>query len=531
MRLAPDRLIVKTQVSLEKELIIRTRPEGAEIALLENKKLVELHHQHEDSSFNVGDIYLGRVKRLNPGLNAAFIDVGFKKDAFLHYTDLSPNIKTVVKFTGISIHGKRKIELEKFRFEPQIVKTGKINNALIKKTALLVQILKEPISTKGPRLTCEITLSGRYLVLAPFGNTVGISRKITSADERKRLIRLIESIRPKNFGIVIRTVAENKTVADLHEDLTDLVNKWKTVVEKLNNQHPPKQILGEIDKTSGLLRDILNDSFSKVVVNDKAMLHEVKDFVGKIEPQKAKIVQAYNGKRPIFETFGVAKQIKSLFGKTVTMGSGAYLIIEHTEAMHVIDVNSGQKISNVKDQETNALNVNLEAAEEAARQMRLRDLGGIITIDFIDMKKPENKRKLVSAVRKAMKPDRAKHTILPLSKFGIMQITRQRVRPELNISTSEVCPACNGSGIIGPSLLVLDEIERKLDYLVNSQNKKNILLKVHPFTFAYLKEGIISRFRKWRLKYSRALKLGKDNDFHLMEFRFYDETGEEITLE
>jgi len=516
---------------VEKELIIRATPSGVEIALLEDHRLVELHQESEDSRFNVGDIYLGRVKRINPGLNAAFVDVGYKRDAFLHYTDLSPNIRSLLKFTRLSIAGNHKYaRLDNFPFEPKIVKTGRINNAISKKNPILVQILKEPISTKGPRLTCEITLAGRYLVLVPFGKSIGISRKIASAEERKRLVRLVESIKPANFGIVIRTVAQGKKVADLHEDLNALMEKWGKVSKKLSGKQPPKKIMGELDRTSGLLRDLLNESFTRIVVNEKPLLNDIKTFVSKIAPGKENIVTLHKGRAPIFDAYGITRQVKSLFGKTVTLPSGAYLVIEHTEAMHVIDVNSGPRTDNSVDQETNALQVNEEAAFEIARQLRLRDLGGIIIIDFIDMKNPANKRKLLATIRKAMETDRAKHTILPISKFGLMQITRQRVRPELNIVTSELCPTCHGTGKIGPTILIVDEIERKIDYLFKNQNLPLLKLHVHPFLYSYLKEGVVSRQLKWFWKYQRWVKLYKNNDFQLVEYHFFNKDNEEIDV-
>ena len=518
---------------LERELIIKCGSAGVEIALLEDKRLVELHKEDVENNFNVGDIYLGKVKKINPGMNAAFIDVGYKKDAFLHYTDLGPNIRSLVKYTNYALNGNTQYRhLENFKFEPEIVKTGKINNAISKKSPLLVQILKEPISTKGPRLTCEITLAGRYLVLAPFSNTIGVSKKISTLEERKRLFRLIESIRPKNFGVVIRTVAEGKGVAELHEDLQNLVKKWDEVSKKLVNATPPQIILSEINKTSSLLRDLLNESFSKVIVDDKAVAQEIKEFISRFAPGKTNIVSVHNNpKSPIFDAFGVTKQIKSAFGKNVTMDSGAYLIIEHTEALHVIDVNSGYKINNYTDQETNALNVNIESAEEIARQLRLRDLGGIITIDFIDMKNPANKKKVYQTMKNAMRNDRAKHTILPISKFGLMQITRQRVKPELNIVTSEVCPACLGTGNIEPSVLVIDEIERELENLVQKLHYKHLKLHVHPFIEAFLKKGFMSKQLMWFKKYNRWIKIYKNNDYQIVEYHFFDKNDEEIILE
>jgi ribonuclease G len=517
---------------VDKELIIKSGSEGVEVALLEDKNLVEFHRESTDNECKVGDIYLGSIKKINPGLNAAFLDVGHAKDAFLHYTDLGPQIRTLSKYTNFAINGNRQqLNLENFRFEPEIVKTGKINNALSKKHPLLVQILKEPISTKGPRLTCEITLAGRYLVLTPFNDTIGVSKKIESSEERKRLHRLIESIKPKNFGVVIRTVAQNKGVAELHDDLTSLLDKWTLIVKRLSGKKPTVKILSEIDKTSGLIRDLLNESFSKIVTNDKVLAADLKKAVAGMFPGKEKIISSYQGKAPLFDHYGITKQIKSLFGKSVTMGSGAYLVIEHTEALHVIDVNSGYKVSTNTDHETNVLNVNVESAKEIARQLRLRDIGGIIIVDFIDMKQPANKKALFQVMKDAMKNDSARHTILPVSRFGLIQITRQRVRPEISIETTETCPTCNGSGTIGPSVLIIDEIQRTLDQLLKLQNFKSLKLIVHPFIEAYLKKDLYAFQRKWFKKHSKWVRIESNIDYQMIEFHFFDQNSEEISID
>ena len=359
---------------MEKELVINASPTKVEIALLEDRKLVELHQQTTKSNFSVGDIFLGRVKKLMPGLNAVFVDIGHRKDAFLHYTDLGPPLRSLLKFTDDTMKGKQQsAPLDGFEFQPDIIKTGKVDQVLSKRDPILVQVLKEPISTKGPRLSCEITIPGRYMVITPFSNVVAISKKVTNSEERKRLQVLIESIRPKNFGIIVRTAAEGKKVADLHEEMRGLMGKWEQIHRQLIDANQPVKLLSELDKTSSILRDILNDSFNRIVINDKELYTSVKDYLGNIAPDQQKIINLHRGRKSIFETFGVNRQIKSSFGKTATMGSGAYLVIESTEAMHVVDVNSGPKMQR-KDQETSAMAVNMEAAEEIARQLRLRDI-------------------------------------------------------------------------------------------------------------------------------------------------------------
>ncbi|WP_068242231.1 Rne/Rng family ribonuclease [Hydrotalea flava] len=522
-------MYIKVAKFVNKELIINVSPSGVEIALLEDKKLVELHNEKADANFAVGDLYLGKVKKLIPGLNAAFIDVGFEKDAFLHYTDLSPYAHSILKFTQLAMHdkGEKPFDFSTFNIEPEIVKTGKINEVLNGKPNILVQILKEPIAAKGPRLSCELSLPGRFVVLTPFNEIVAVSKKIHSAEERKRLHKIVEAIRPKNFGVIVRTAAEGKSTAELHQDLIALNETWKQIQHNLKGAVAPAKILSEQDKTTSMLRDLLTVDFNRVVINDKNIYNDTKAYIQKIAPDKADIVTYYNGPLPIFDQYGVTKQVKGSFGKTVNLPSGAYLIIEHTEALHVIDVNSGYKsVSN--NQEENALQTNLEAAEEIARQLRLRDIGGIIVIDFIDMKLPDNKRKLQEAMEAYMQTDRAKHAVLPISKFGLMQITRQRMRPEVNINTSEICPACGGTGMVTPSILLEDEIEKRLQYLV-THGHKQIDLYVHPIVYAFLTKGWFrSIVKKWKMKFKIALKVMPNNNYSFIEYHFFDENEEEI---
>lgn len=518
---------------MEKELIINSNQKEIQLALVENKKLVELHNQSLNNNLIVGDIYLGKITKLLPGLNAAFVDIGYSnKDAFLHYTDLGPKLKSLIKFTDGAIKSSMPTHLLKdFSIEPEISKKGKINQVLNKGQNILVQVLKEPISTKGPRLCCEITIAGRYVVLTPFTDVVAVSKKITSEEERERLRRLIESIRPQHFGFIVRTAAEGKRVPELHEDITELVEKWGLIFKQLENANAPLKCLSELNKTKSLIRDFWNESFARIIVNDKRVEEEVISEIRKVAPQKTDIVKYYSGTRSIFDQYGITKQIKSSFGKTATMASGAYLVIESTEAMHVIDVNSGHKmVSN--DQEENALRVNLESAEEIARQLRLRDIGGIIIIDFIDVRKNENKAKLYQTMKEFMSSDNAKHTILPLSKFGLMQITRERVRPATKISTAEQCPVCSGSGKINPSILLIDDIKRDLEFIVKAQSPQKLSIRMHPFVNAFLQKGWWwnTMLMQWRKEYKLWIKIQPDNDYHMMMYRFFDGNDDEIRL-
>lgn len=516
-------------MAAQSELIINSSPSEVVIALLFERKLIELHREKRNKGFSVGDVYLGRVKKIMPGLNAAFIDVGYEKDAFLHYLDLGPQFSSLASFTSKVIQGKFKDPfLGNFQQEQDIDKGGKITSVLTANQHVLVQIAKEPISTKGPRITSELSIAGRYLVLVPFSDRVSVSQKIKTPEERDRLRKLVQSLRPKHFGVIVRTVAENQKVVDLENDLKELLAKWRKLVEEIPQSQPPKKIHGELDRTSAILRDILNASFQSIQIDDAILYDEIRNYLGNIAPDKAGIVKLYTGKTPIFEHFGVERQILSSFGRTVTMRSGAYLVIEHTEAMHVIDVNSGNRGRSDSTQEGNTLEVNLEAAAEVARQLRLRDMGGIIVVDFIDMVNPDHRKVLFDKIRDEMARDRAKNQVLPPTKFGLVQITRQRVRPQMDVTTAEKCPACRGTGEVESTILLGEEIETKLRFLLREQNGRNISLHTNPYIAAYFKQGFPSRRLNWFLSYRTWVKIVGIESYHLMEYRFYDRNQEEI---
>jgi ribonuclease G len=516
---------------VSKELIIDTSSSDVTIALLEDKKLVELNKEKSNPKFAVGDIYLGKVKKLMPGLNAAFVDVGYEKDAFLHYLDLGPQVRSLHKYLDASINRRGKfISFQKFKRESDIDKEGTIADVLVQGQLVMVQIAKEPISTKGPRLTSEISIAGRNLVLMPFHDKVSVSQKIQSSEERNRLKTLIQSIKPHNYGIIVRTVAEGKKVKDLDTELKGLVRKWENAFDNLRSIKPPFLFIGEINRTSAILRDILNVSFNSITVDDEVIFREIKEYIGTIAPEKEKIVKLHKGTEPIFEHLGVEKQIKSAFGKTVSFKNGAYLIIEHTEALHVIDVNSGNRSKTVNNQESNAFETNLAAADEIARQLRLRDMGGIIVIDFIDMQSGDHKLKITERIKEAMGNDRAKHSILPLSKFGLMQITRQRVRPEMHISTTEKCPTCHGTGEISPSILFFDKIENHITSILEKEKHNMLVLKLHPYVSAYLKRGLIPLHLKWRFRFKTRIKVISISSYDFLEYHLFDARGEEVVI-
>ena len=517
---------------MQSELIVDVQSSEISIALLEDSRLVSLQKETRNLAYAVGDIYLAKVKKLMPGLNAAFVNVGYDKDAFLHYLDLGSQFSSYSEFLEKALDKQQRPlpQVSKMTLLPDIDKHGTITDRLKQGQELMVQIVKEPISSKGPRLTTEISLTGRYMVLMPFSDKVSISQKIKSPEEKVRLRQLIKSILPKHFGVIVRTSAEGKRVAELNHEMKTLVKYWEDAVAKARTATAPALIFEEESRTVGVLRDIFSPNFESIHVNDREVYEQIRNYVSLIAPEKADIVKLYEGEQPIFDHFGITRQIKSSFGKTVSFKSGAYIIIEHTEALHVVDVNSGNRTKASADQESNALEVNLRAADEIARQLRLRDMGGIIVIDFIDMAKAEHRQALYDHMREIMANDRARHNILPLSKFGLMQITRQRVRTALDIETYETCPSCYGKGVVRPSLLFTDTLKEKLHYLIDDLQVTDFIMYVHPFVDAYIKKGLLSVYRRWRMELGRKFKILPDQSLAYLEYKVIDRDRNEIDL-
>ena len=514
--------------SMNKELIIRSSSNAVDFALLKDGKLIELHKEEEKGTqFQVGDIFIAKIRKPVPGLNAAFVNVGYEKDAFLHYHDLGPNLSSLLKFIKLVSAGKAKdYSLKNFPFEPEINKDGAIADVLSANQSVLVQIVKEPISTKGPRISSEISLAGRYVVLVPFSDRVSVSQKITSKEEKDRLKRLVQSIKPKGFGVIVRTVAEGKKVAELDKDLQNLMDRWSAMCKRLQTAHHPSKVLGELNKASSILRDVFNDTFTGIHVDDEELYLQTKDYLQEIAPDKVSIVKHYQSKElPLFEKYHIERQIKTSFGKTVSMPKGAYLIIEHTEALHVIDVNSGNRSNKAQSQEETALEVNLIAAAEIARQLRLRDMGGIIVVDFIDMQNADNRKQLYDFLKEEMSDDKAKHKILPPSKFGLIQITRQRVRPEVAIKTREEDPN-NENGEIEAPIVIVDKITDSVERII--KDHKNVVLNAHPFVAAYLEKGFPSVRMKWFIEHKRWVKIIPRDAYTYLEYHFFDKEGNEI---
>ena len=514
------------------ELIIDVQPKEVTIALLEDQKLVEFQKEGQDSKYSVGNIYAGKVKKIMPALNACFVDVGHEREAFLHYQDLGTHFLSLEKYVRqVASDQKKLAPMAKAVQRTQLEKIGSIQDVLELGQEVIVQIVKEPINTKGPRLTGEISFAGRFLVLIPFDDKVSVSSKIKSKEERARLKQLIQSIKPKNFGVIVRTVAEGKRAIELNNELNLLIESWNDSLVKIQKTTSlPVLAHEETGRTVSMLRDLFNPSYESIHVNDEDVFKEVKRYVSLIAPECESIVKLYKGNVPIFDNFGVTKQIKSGMGRTISYKHGAYLIIEHTEALHVIDVNSGNRSRGLDNQEDNAITVNMGAAEEIARQLRLRDIGGIIVIDFIDMDKAENRQKLYEHMTELMKNDRAKHNILPLSKFGLMQITRQRVRPAMDVQVEEVCPTCLGKGKIKSSVLFADTLESKIDYIVNNLGIKKFKLYVNPYVEAFITKGLISLYSKWKMKYTFGMKIIPSQELGFLQYKFIDPKGEEIIM-
>ena len=517
---------------MKSEVVIDVQQKDISIALLEDNNLVEYQTEPRSASFTVGNIYAAKVKKLMPGLNASFVDVGYERDAFLHYLDLGNQFASHAKYLKqVQSDRKKLYPISKASRLPDLKKDGSISQELQKDQELLVQIVKEPISTKGPRLTAELSFAGRFLILIPFNDKVSVSAKIKNGEERARLKQLLQSIKPKNFGVIVRTVAEGKKAGELDAELKILLKRWEdTITKAQKTTKRPQLVYEETSRVVAMLRDLFNPSYESIHVNDEAVFNEVKDYVTLIAPEKADIVKLYTGSLPIFDKFNITKQIKSSFGKTVNYKHGAYLIIEHTEAMHVVDVNSGNRTKADKGQEGNALEVNLGAADELARQLRLRDMGGIIIVDFIDMSLAEDRQMLYERMCKNMQKDRARHNILPLSKFGLMQITRQRVRPAMDVNVEETCPTCFGKGKIKSSFIFTDQLERKIDYLVNKIGVKNFYLHIHPYVAAYINQGLYSLKMRWIMRYGLGVHIIPSQKVAFLQYEFYDSKKQFIDM-
>ena len=501
------------------------QPQEIAIALTEDDRLQEVAREKRDQdNFSVGNIYYGRVKKVMPALNAVFVDVGHEKEAFLHYLDLGSQFRTLQTYVTKAVSDRRHVPLiTKTQRKPEVGKEGQISDVLKVGDPILVQVSKEPINTKGPRLTAEISIAGRNIVLMPFADGVMVSQKIKREAERQRLKQLMLSIKPAGFGIIVRTVAEDKRVAELDNELRLLVERWEQTVKSLQQKEPVSLVSEEMGRTLGIIRDVLNPDFTSIQINDKDTYDDVRHYLELIAPESAKIVKLYQGTQPIFDHFDITRQMKTGLGRTVGFKHGGYLIIDRTEALFSIDVNSGSK-KIYEDQEENAFQFNMLAADELVHQLRLRDIGGIIIVDFIDMDDKGHQQELYDYVRKLMERDRAKHNVLPLSKFGLMQITRQRVRPAVEVEVMETCPTCMGKGKIQPSILFTDQIAEMCEHM-HEQYGRGLKLHLHPYVYAYVSRGwLFSLKAKWQLQY--GVKVVENQSLGMLEMRFLDAKGQ-----
>lgn len=512
---------------MKSELIIDVHHDEIAIALTEDDRLQEIRREKRNvDTFAVGNIYYGRVKKVMPALNAVFVDVGYEKEAFLHYLDLGSNFLTLQKFITRTVSDRRRIpSMRSIEKQPECGKEGQIADYLKVGDTLLVQVTKEPINTKGPRLTAEISLAGRNMVLMPMGDKVMVSNKIRRDSERNKLRKMVQQVRPQGYGVIVRTVAEGAQMEDLDSELNILVRKWEDALRLLQTKQPVSLICEEIGRTTGIIRDLFSPEFNTIQVNDAEVYDEVREYVELISPDSAKIVKLYNGSQPIFDHYDITRQLKTGLGRTVGFKNGGYLIIDKTEALFSIDVNSGSK-KVYDDQEENAFHYNMLAAEEIVHQLRLRDIGGIIIVDFIDMDSKDHQQNLYDYMRKLMSHDRARHNILPLSKFGLMQITRQRVRPAVEMDVTEVCPTCHGKGRIQSSINFAEQLEQEID-LMYRQYGKGMRLHVHPYIYAYATKGLLSLKRRWWWRY--GISLQENQGLGMLEYHFYNAKNMELS--
>jgi ribonuclease G len=524
---------------MNKEIIINTIGDETRIAITEDGLLTEYFVEQADSQRSVGDIYLGRVAKIIPGIKAAFIDVGHKQDAFLHFSDIDPKIEELNALIGDE---DADVDLEEEEEENNhekvpIQSTSNFQRSiqnlpkLEKGKEIIVQVTKEPVGNKGFRVTTRITLPGRFLVLLPFDNKIGVSKKIHDQRKRKRLRRIVRSIIPEGFGVIVRTVAANEDEETIKEELNRLLNTWKEIEQTIKNEKAPALVYKDANTTSSVIRDLFNYDVSKIVVDSKKVYKQLRDYLHQVHPELEDRIELYKGKEPIFDVFGIEPQLRIAMSRKVPLPSGGHIVIDQTEAMTVIDVNTGKYAASMH-QELNSLKIDLEAAREICRQVRLRDIGGIIIIDFIDLEEEKNKKKVFDELKKEFRKDRAKVSILPMTEFGLVQITRQRVRKSIFQRTRDVCPTCGGTGILISKESLLKDIEHWLRRFKLGKFFPKVTLKINPFLENEILKGLIPRYIRWRFKFRVLLNVELDVSLKVDEFRFFDPvTGRDITTD
>jgi ribonuclease G len=538
---------------MKKEIVINSTANEVRIAITEEGKLAELFVETPEKERLVGDIYVGKVAKVMPGIQAAFIDVSLPQDAFLHFSDIGASLGQYNAMLGedseIDTEADDDEEEQHHPAPPVVVaqpsdgttaavavqpppaRTGDRhdhrpryerqhrNVNLTKGQEIIVQVTKEPVGKKGVRVTTEVSLPGRFLVLLPFDGKVGISKKISSFKEKRRLRKLVRSILPPSFGVIVRTNAENQDEKVFLQDLESLLTTWREIEKAVKEETAPALLYKDMATTSSVIRDLFSEDVQRVVIDNKKLFKEIKTYVKLVSPQMVEKIEYYGKREPIFDVFGVEKEIATTLARKVWLKSGGYIIIDHTEAMTVIDVNSGRYAAK-QEQELNSLKTDLEAAREICRQLRLRDLGGIIVIDFIDIADEKNKKKVYDEMKKEFRKDRAKATVLPMTEFCLVQITRQRIRQSIIHSFTEPCPVCGGSGLIQSKTTIVSQIERWIRRFKSESKEFRLILRVHPSIAQHLMGGTISRLTKIKLRFFVQIKLEEDKALAIDEFKF-----------
>ena len=510
---------------MKNQIIIHAAVNQTRVALIENGELAQLFIESPENQRTVGNIYLAEVHKVMAGIRAAFIDMGTQKDAFLHFSDTGEHLENYL----IMLNGKDALRNPSKQEKARQSKSGngsateeqnRAGALLAPKQKVLVQIVKEPIGSKGPRVSTNITVAGRFLVLIPMGEYVAVSKRIRSQKERRRLRSCISSVLPDGFGVIVRTLADGQSDEVLHEDLKDVLDKWNAILDKLKDAKPPALLHQDMDMTESLVRDLFAKDYSRILIDDAKIFRSIKSYVSRVAPNMVPNIELYKGSEHIFDHMKISREVDSVFSPRVKMPSGGYLIFEQTEAMYVVDVNSGRYAAK-REQEENSLKTNLESAREIAKQLRLRDIGGIIVVDFIDLRDDANRKKVFDELRREFRKDRAKTNVLPMSDFGLVQITRQRIRPSVVKSVSKVCPMCGGSGSIISQNTIVADIEGWLTkFKYNYKGHFSLDLHLNPYLMSMVQRGWVSQRLKWLLSYRMNVNILADETMSMNDFKF-----------
>lgn len=523
---------------MAKEIYINVKANETRIAISEEGHLTDFFIEHEDAQRSVGDIYLGKIAKVLPGIKAAFIEIGKTQDAFLHFSDVSERKEEFNALIGdpdaeLDTNEDDEDENTKSQQKPKHF-SDSLEIPLSRRDIgqnIIVQIIKEPIGNKGFRVTSRVSLPGRFLVLLPFDRRIGISKKINEQRLRNRLRKIVKSLLPEGFGVIIRTVAEKEEEKTIADDLNSLLKTWQEIEQLVKTEKAPSLIYKDLSTTSSVIRDLFTKDVNKIIIDNKKLLRQIKNYLQLVQPELVSRIEHYKGGEPIFDVFGVERQIDIAFARKVPLPSGGSIVIEITEAMTVVDVNSGKYAASM-NQEVNSLKTDLEAAREISCQIKLRDIGGIIVIDFIDLDDERNRKKVHEELKKEFKKDKAKYTILPMTEFGLVQITRQRVRKSAFHLTREKCPYCDGTGQLVIAEHIFNSIERWVRRFRIGKFLPTVTLKVNPYIYKELVEGIFPKILKLQLKYRTIIKLKSDKSLRSDEYKFFTLTeNKEINIE